>query len=37
MHPHLRHDALHHRRVIVAKLKKLPGCAGIRSLTLRAR
>lgn len=35
-HAVVRNELFMHRLSILAKLKKLPGCAGIRGLTLRA-
>ncbi len=35
-HSVVRHELFHHRLEILAKLRKLPGCGGIKGLTLRA-
>ncbi len=35
-HSVVRQELFHHRLGILAKLKKLPGCGGIKGLTLRA-
>jgi hypothetical protein len=35
-HSVVRNELFHHRMMILAKLRKLPGCAEIRGLTLRA-
>jgi len=35
-HSVVRQELFHHRLDILAKLKKLPGCGGIKGLTLRA-
>jgi hypothetical protein len=34
-HAVVRNELFHHRQMIVAKIQKLPGCAGVRDLTLR--
>jgi hypothetical protein len=35
-HSVVRQELFHHRQAILEKLRKLPGCSGIRGLTLRA-
>lgn len=35
-HAVVRNELFHHRDEIVARIQKLPGCAGIKSLNLRA-
>jgi len=35
-HAVVRNELFHHRLMILEKLRKLPGCAEIRGLTLRA-
>jgi hypothetical protein len=35
-HAVVRNELFHHRAEIVARIKKLPGCCGVKSLNLRA-
>jgi hypothetical protein len=35
-HAVVRNELFHHRQAIVEKLRKLPGCDGIKGLALRA-
>jgi hypothetical protein len=35
-HGVVRNELFHHRKAIVAKIQKLPGCAGVRELNLRS-
>jgi hypothetical protein len=35
-HPVIRNELFHHRADIVARIQQVPGCTGIKALTLRA-